>query len=207
MAAARSMATGLAPRTLLLAHHGTPGAEQAAALALSLAVPGHTRIVHLYVVPDFWDGMQGDDWLNNAWTRDAFGRHVESQLESDAREQMRGVAERCAAQGIECEQILRYGKPADCLLAAARECGADVEPERLASIFTPFFLRPENPQYVSINLATSYVTLCSLGGWAMASNEPERGTVITLCLPVVPPGRSSDSRQINAWDRVLGAAD
>jgi signal transduction histidine kinase len=87
------------------------------------------------------------------------------------------------------------------------DSGADVEPERLASIFTPFFLRPENPQYVSINLATSYVTLCSLGGWAMASNEPERGTVITLCLPVAPPERSSDSRQLNAWDRVLGAAD
>jgi nucleotide-binding universal stress UspA family protein len=126
MAAARSMATGLAPRTLLLAHHGTPGAEQAAALALSLAVPGHTRIVSLYVVPDFWDGMQGDDWLNNAWTRDAFGRHVEGQLESDAREQMRSVAERCAAQGIDCEPRLAYGKPADCLLAAARECGADL---------------------------------------------------------------------------------
>ena len=118
MAAARSMATGLAPRTLLLAHHGTPGAEQAAALALSLAVPGHTRIVHLYVVPDFWEGMQGDDWLNNAWTRDAFGRHVEGQLQSDAQEQMRAVAERCAAQGIDCEARLAYGKPADCLIAA-----------------------------------------------------------------------------------------
>jgi nucleotide-binding universal stress UspA family protein len=116
----------LSPRTLLLAHHGTPGAEQAAALALSLAVPGQTRIVSLYVVPDFWDGMQGDDWLNNAWTRDAFGRHVEGQLESDAREQMRCVAERCAAQGIECEPLLRYGKPAECLLAAARECDADL---------------------------------------------------------------------------------
>jgi len=120
------MSTGLAPRTLLLAHHGTPGAEQAAALALSRAVPGHTRIVHLYVVPDFWNGMQGDDWLNNAWTRDAFGRHVEGQLQTEAQEQMKAVAERCAAQGIECEQILRYGKPADCLLAAARECGADL---------------------------------------------------------------------------------
>lgn len=125
-AAARHVATGLAPRTLLLAHHGTAGAERAAALALSLAVPGHTHIVHLYVVPDFWDGMQGDDWLNNAWTRDAFGRHVEGQLESDAREQMRGVAERCAAQGIECTQQLRYGKPAECLLAAARVCDAEL---------------------------------------------------------------------------------
>ena len=122
----RNSSRCLSPRTLLLAHHGTPGAEQAAALALSLAVPGHTRIVHLYVVPDVWEGMQGDDWLNNAWTRDAFGRHVEGQLEADARAQMQGVAEHCAAQGIECTQLLRYGKPAECLLAAARECGAEL---------------------------------------------------------------------------------
>lgn len=87
------------------------------------------------------------------------------------------------------------------------DSGADVEPERLASIFTPFFLRPENPQYVSINLATSYVTLCSLGGWAMASNHPDRGTVISLCVPMMPPGPSSEKRQLDAWDRVLGAAD
>lgn len=127
-AAPAACAAGLSlpPHTLLLAHHGTAGAERALALALALALPGHTRIVHLYVVPDLWDGMQGDDWLNNAWTRDAFGRHVESQLENDAREQMRGVAERCAAQGIACEQLLRYGKPTDCLLAAARECAADL---------------------------------------------------------------------------------
>lgn len=125
-AAALSMAGGLQSRTLLLAHHGTAGAEQAVALALSLALPGQTRIVHLYVVPDFWDGMQGDDWLNNAWTRDAFARHVENQLEKDAREQMKAVADRCAASRIECEQVMRYGKPAECLLEAVRESGADL---------------------------------------------------------------------------------
>ncbi len=116
----------LAPRTLLLAHHGTAGAERAAELALSLAAPGQTRIVHLYVVPDFWDGMQGDDWLNNAWTRDTFARHVEGQLQAEASEQLRAVSDRCAAAGVECEPVLRYGKPAECLLAAARDSGADL---------------------------------------------------------------------------------
>lgn len=126
--AAAPRAAGLAwpPRTLLLAHHGTAGAERAAALALSLAVPGRTRIVHLYVVPDFWDGMQGDDWLNNAWTRDTFGRHVEGQLQAEAEAQLRIIADRCAAAGIECTAVLRYGKPAECLLAASLECGADL---------------------------------------------------------------------------------
>lgn len=126
MAAARSMATGLAPRTLLLAHHGTPGAEQAAALALSLAMPGQTRIVHLYVVPDFWDGMQGDDWLNNASTRDVFGRYVENMLENDARRELAGVEARCKERGLAYEAVMRLGEPADVVLAVAAETGADL---------------------------------------------------------------------------------
>lgn len=127
-AAAEQRVASLAwpPRVLLLAHHGTAGAEQAAELALSLAVPGRTRLLHLYVVPDFWGGMQGDDWLNNAWTRDAFADHVENQLEQEARSRMGAVAARCAGAGVACAPILRYGKPAECLIAAAREGGADL---------------------------------------------------------------------------------
>ncbi len=87
------------------------------------------------------------------------------------------------------------------------DTGANVDPARLASVFTPFFLRPENPQHVSINLATSYVTLCSLGGWATAANDPERGTVITLCVPLTPGGLSPDKPPLAAWERVLGSAN
>lgn len=87
------------------------------------------------------------------------------------------------------------------------DTGVDVDSSRLASVFTPFFLRPENPQHVSLNLATSYVTLCSLGGWATASNDPERGTVITLCLPLTTPEQSSDKSSLEAWERVLGSID
>ena len=88
------------------------------------------------------------------------------------------------------------------------DSGADVEPERLASIFTPFFLRPENPQYVSINLATSYVTLCSLGGWAMASNEPgTRHGHHPLPAAVAARALRQPRPQLEAWDRVLGSAD
>lgn len=127
-AAPEKSAAGLSwpPRVLLLAHHGTTGAERALDLALQLAVPGATRLVHLYVVPDFWAGMQGDDWLNNAWTRDAFADHVERQLEQEARSRMGALAERCAAAGVACAPILRYGKPAECLIAAAREGEADL---------------------------------------------------------------------------------
>lgn len=114
------------PKIILLAHHGTAGARCAEALAFSHAVPGETTILHLLVVPDFWGGMQGDDWLNNAWTRDAFAQHLEKQLASDADAEMRALAERCAGHGLACESVMRYGDPARCVVAVTRECGADL---------------------------------------------------------------------------------
>ncbi|MCC6657211.1 MAG: universal stress protein [Rhodocyclaceae bacterium] len=114
-----------APATLLLAHHGTDGAKRAEAQAFALASPGVTRIVHLYVVPEFWAGMQGDDWLNNAWTRDAFAVHVERQLDAEATAEVDALAARCMARGLSCGSLVRFGEPAECLLAAARE----VKPE------------------------------------------------------------------------------
>jgi len=115
-----------APRRLLLAHHGTDGAAQAAEMAWRFAVAGETTIVHLYVVPDFWAGMQGDDWLNNAWTRDKFAAHLESKLEEEARAQLQAVAEECAARGLDRESVLRVGDPTACLIEAAREKDADL---------------------------------------------------------------------------------
>ncbi len=111
---------------LLLAHHGTNGADLAESLAYRIAVPGKTLIVHLYVVPGFWAGMQGDDWLNNAWTRDAFGAHVERQLEAEARAQIDAVAARCAGRGLTCKAVMRFGEPAECLLAVAQEQAVDL---------------------------------------------------------------------------------
>ncbi len=106
-------------KTLLLAHHGTAGAALAEMLALEIATPGHTRIVHLLVVPDLWLGMQGDDWLNNASTRDAFGDYVEGILEAEAKKQLRAVEERCKERGIEYKAVMRLGDPAECVLEIA----------------------------------------------------------------------------------------
>lgn len=107
-------------KTLLLAHHGTAGAMLAEALAFEIAVPEQTSIVHLLVVPDFWAGMQGDDWLNNASTRDVFGRYVEGLLEKDVAQQLLALKARCAARHVSYQSIMRYGDPADCLLETAQ---------------------------------------------------------------------------------------
>lgn len=113
-------------KTLLLAHHGTAGALLAEKLALEIAIPGQTRIVHLLVVPDFWEGMQGDDWLNNASTRDAFGSYVEGMLEADVKKQLLALEKRCTECGIAYTPVMRQGDPAECLLETVAHEGVSM---------------------------------------------------------------------------------
>ena len=98
----------------------------AEALALDIAIPGQTLIVHLLVVPDFWDGMQGDDWLNNASTREAFGSYVEGILEADVKQQLRALEGRCAERGFAYKPVMRQGDPAECLLETAVQEGVSM---------------------------------------------------------------------------------
>ncbi|MDP2826437.1 MAG: universal stress protein [Sulfuritalea sp.] len=115
-----------APLKLLLCHHGTRGAQAAETLAHEFAVPGATTLVHCLVVPELWAGMQGDDWLNDASTRDAFGDYVENMLENDAKRELAAVASRCTERGLACESVMRFGNPAETVLAVAGEVGADL---------------------------------------------------------------------------------
>lgn len=115
-----------APATLLLCHHGTAGAAAAEALALAVAAPGITTVVHCLVVPELWAGMQGDDWLNDASTRDAFGSYVENLLENDAKRELSGVEARCKACGVAWRGIVRFGEPVEIVLAVAKEVAADL---------------------------------------------------------------------------------
>ncbi len=114
------------PLKLLLCHHGTSGAQAAETLAHEVAVPGTTTLVHCLAVPELWAGMQGDDWLNNASTRDAFGSYVEGMLEGDARRELAAVDARCKERGLACESVMRFGNPAETVLAVAGEVGADL---------------------------------------------------------------------------------
>jgi len=118
---ARRPAARVAAGGVLLAHHGTAGAALAERRAWRIAAAANLPIVHLYVVPDFWAGMQGDDWLNNAWTRDAFAAHLEGHLEAEAKAQLQAVAAGCAERGFPCEPVLRVGDPTDCLIKTATE--------------------------------------------------------------------------------------
>ncbi len=114
------------PATLLLAHHGTAGAQLAEALAFEVGEPGATTIVHALVVPEFWAGMQGDDWLNNASTRDTFARYLEGRLAEENAAQIKALEQRCGERGFAYRPLLRLGDPADCVVALAREEKAEL---------------------------------------------------------------------------------
>ncbi|MEA3277962.1 MAG: universal stress protein [Pseudomonadota bacterium] len=105
---------------ILLASHGTPGAQAAEKLALSLCSEGAT-LHHLLVVPDLWRGMMGDDWLNNVRTRIAFGEYLEGELSREIAEHLDRLSRASAALGIRYQPEVRQGDPAECLIAFARQ--------------------------------------------------------------------------------------
>jgi nucleotide-binding universal stress UspA family protein len=102
---------------ILLASHGTPGACAAEVAAFELCNPD-TTLHQLIVVPDFWKGMLGDDWLNNAITQIRFGKYVEGQLEQEIGENVQRVSAMAKAQKITYDYEIMQGTPAECLLKA-----------------------------------------------------------------------------------------
>lgn len=105
---------------ILIASHGTPGAQAAEQAALDWCRAGG-RLSHLLVVPDLWRGMMGDDWLNNASTRDTYGKYVESELQREIDLHVARIRAQAAAAGIAYECRIMLGKPTECLLEYGRE--------------------------------------------------------------------------------------
>jgi nucleotide-binding universal stress UspA family protein len=105
---------------ILIASHGTPGAQAAEQAALAWCRAGG-RLSHLVVVPDLWRGMMGDDWLNNASTRDTYGKYIESELQREIDVHIERLRSQAAAAGIAYEFKVILGKPTECLLAFSRE--------------------------------------------------------------------------------------
>ncbi len=113
------------PRSILLASHGSDGARAAEEVALELLGDGGS-LFQLVVVPDFWKGMMGDDWLNNAVTRIRFGNYVENQLAGEAADEVERLSARAKRKGIAYTDDVRLGKPAACLIDACEKRGFDL---------------------------------------------------------------------------------
>ena len=105
---------------ILIASHGTPGAQAAEQAALAWCRSGG-RLSHLLVVPDLWTGMMGDDWLNNASTRDTYGKYIESELQREIDVHVGRLRSQAAAAGIAYEYKVMLGKPTACLAEFGRE--------------------------------------------------------------------------------------
>ncbi len=133
--------------TILLASHGTPGAQAAERAALALCA-AQGIIVHLIVVPDLWRGMMGDDWLNNASTRAEYGRHVESQLQGEIDISVARVRAAATAGGLRYETRVVIGDPARCLLEQAQAGAPDLivigakRPRKLKGLRSRLHLEP-----------------------------------------------------------------
>ncbi len=97
-------------RNILCASHGTAGARAAENAALDLCSEGVS--LHLLIVtPDFWKGMMGDDWLNNAVTQERFGNFVEGQLEGEVADVVQRVERKTTAKDAAFSHESKLGKP------------------------------------------------------------------------------------------------
>ncbi len=149
---------------LIIASHGTPGARAAESVAVELCRETGAALHQLFVVPDFWKGMMGDDWLNNDITRARFGKYVENQLAQDAADEIERLEARAEEAGIEFSDEIRLGKPTLCLIEACRTGGYELavigaprpkgtpglrsrmDPERLARSLTTRLLTVPHPE-------------------------------------------------------------
>lgn len=57
--------------------------------------------------------MQGDDWLNNASTRQEFARYVEKMLADEAARWVDRLRQRASEQGVEFSSTVRFGDPTE----------------------------------------------------------------------------------------------
>ena len=106
---------------VLLASHGTEGAQAAEEAAISICKTWpDSSIHHLVIVPkSLWHGMTGDDWLNNGSTRNTFRRYVESTLQKEIDEHLSALSKKIERDGIDYTNQVVVGEPEASLIAAA----------------------------------------------------------------------------------------
>ncbi len=107
-----------AENNILLASHGTQGAIAAEQAAIENCNKGD-HLHHLLVVPSLWQGMTGDDWLNNGVTRDRYRRYIESELTKEVEETVSRVKQHAEQHELVYTQQVVIGEPEDCLLDAS----------------------------------------------------------------------------------------
>ena len=111
---------------ILLASHNTDGAKAAESLAIQLAELTKASIKHLIIVPEFWQSMMGDDWLNNAHTQKEYGNYVENELESEIIEHIERLKPIMLEKNINYSYQLAKGAPDKILLTQVEKENYDL---------------------------------------------------------------------------------
>ncbi|MBX3638904.1 MAG: universal stress protein [Nitrosomonas sp.] len=151
---------------ILLASHGTEGAIAAETMALQVcAANGH--IDHLIVVPEFWQSMTGDDWLNNGITRDRFRDYLESALHQDIEQHCKRVNQKMSDRGLACRHVVLSGKPEQVVL---RQAGTQIYD--LVVIGSP---RPDGKPGLRSAMLTKKL-ICTLKTAVLIAPHPEQDT-------------------------------
>jgi len=111
---------------ILLASHGTEGAQAAEQEAIKLCKKGG-HLHHLIVVPKaLWQGMTGDDWLNNGSTRNTFRRYLEEQLTQEVEEHKSRVSEAATTSDLNYTAEVIVGEPEKELISASQKEAYDI---------------------------------------------------------------------------------
>jgi nucleotide-binding universal stress UspA family protein len=110
---------------ILLASHGTEGAQAAEAMAFKLCKKGG-HVHHLIVVPSLWKGMTGDDWLNNGITRDRFRRYLENELSQEVEANKNRVSQAAEAHELKYTSEVIVGEPDECLIKTSEKSEYDL---------------------------------------------------------------------------------
>jgi len=112
-------------KNVLLASHGTEGSRAAELMAFKICDKG-TKLHHLTVVPTLWEGMTGDDWLQNGSTRNTYRRYLENELGKEIDEHCDKLSVEATAHELSYTKEIRVGEPDECLLEASRSSEYDL---------------------------------------------------------------------------------
>ena len=115
----------MSTNNILLASHGTDGAQAAEQMAISICNKGGT-IHHLVVVPTLWKGMTGDDWLNNGSTRNKFRNYLEEELAKEVVEHCERISKQAEENEIKYTNEVIVGEPEECLLDVSKKQNYDL---------------------------------------------------------------------------------
>lgn len=111
-------------KRILIATHGTEGAQKAESYAIGLARQSGTELHGLYVIHKDWSSLVGIEWLHSSERRMEFYRYAESQFNIRAEEVLRAFAER--AKGMKVATSVKVGYPDEIIAEEAMDRHIDL---------------------------------------------------------------------------------